>query len=301
MGSGKWVLIDSQLLEENGTPRKQRKMNAINYVFILIAGAAVASAGYYCKTGFDTPTCLLIEAAKLPSGPQAAPAVPVDCTLCQTRAIALRITDKSVYKPTCNGRRFAHQQYDDNKNQVFCVESNGQEIPGSRQKGKNGNCKKFPRKGAKQVKPQAAPAVKLCVRKRAQAARAKAAFVPVCKNGDFDVKQCAGNWCWCTSAGGDAVPYTFHKKGSAKAPNCAGHRAFKFSCTKKMLGTSQPHPTDCSRYIQCTEAGTFSCACVAGMKFDRKEGVCNFAKNVKCAKPAQKQQKQQQQQQKKQG
>merc|ERR1712002_125033 len=235
---------DSQLLGEPDS-EKTEKMNAINYVFILIAGAAVASAGFYCKTGFDTPACLLIEAAKLPSGPAAAPPVPVDCTLCYARAVALRITDETVYKPKCVGRRFAHQQFDQYKNQVFCVESDGHEIPGSRQKGKTGNCKKFPRKGAK-PKPRAAPAAPLCIRKRGQATAAKSAFIPVC-NG----------------------------------PNFAGHRAFKFSCKGK-VGTTQPHPTDCSRYIQCTKAGTFGCACTSGMKFDKTEGVCNFSKKVKC-------------------
>jgi len=245
----------------------------------------VASAGYYCKTGFDVPACLLIEAAKLPTGPQAAPKLQVDCLLCQARAVARRIRDdlpaNQVYKPVCVGRKFAHQQYNEYKNEVFCVEIDGTEILGSRQKGKNGNCKKFPRKGTKPKTVQPTQPA-LCMRKRRQAVRAKSAYVPVCKGRDFDVKQCVGKWCWCASAEGDVVPITFHRKGSPKPPNCAGHRAFKFSCKGKK-GT-QPHPTDCSRYVQCTEVGTFHCGCVGGMKFDRTEGVCNFKKKVNCAK-----------------
>merc|ERR1712133_13041 len=279
--SGKWGFLILSCWRTRA-PRKQRKMNAINYVFILIAGAAVASAGYYCKTGFDVPACLLIEAAKLPPGPQATQdGRRVDCLLCQARAVARRIRDdlpaNQVYKPVCVGRKFAHQQYNEYKNEVFCVEIDGTEILGSRQKGKNGNCKKFPRKGSK-PKPKTVQPTQpaLCMRKRRKAVRAKSAYVPVCKGRDFDVKQCVGKWCWCASAEGDVVPITFHRKGSLKPPNCAGHRAFKFSCKGKK-GT-QPHPTDCSRYVQCTPVGTFHCSCVGGMKFDRTEGVCNFKK-----------------------
>merc|ERR1712142_537791 len=140
----------------------------------------------------------------------------------------------------CVGRKFAHQQYNEYKNEVFCVEIDGTEILGSRQKGKNGNCKKFPRKGTKPKTVQPTQPA-LCMRKRRQAVRAKSAYVPVCKGRDFDVKQCVGKWCWCASAEGDVVPITFHRKGSPKPPNCAGHRAFKFSCKGKK-GT-QPHPT----------------------------------------------------------
>ena len=71
----------------------------------------------------------------------------VDCQLCRARAIMIRVRDdlpaNQVYKPVCEGRLFAHQQYNEYKNEVFCVEKNGEEIPGSRQKGKNVNCKKF--------------------------------------------------------------------------------------------------------------------------------------------------------------
>ena len=65
-----------------------------------------------------------------------------NCNLCRAQALAIRTTDKTVYKPVCVGNNFAHQQYDFHRNQTFCVEKDGAEIPGSRQ-GLNGNCNNF--------------------------------------------------------------------------------------------------------------------------------------------------------------
>merc|ERR1712042_56377 len=86
----------------------------------------------------------------------------------------------------------------------------------------------------------------------------------------YQAMQCVGRWCWCAASKGQIIPRTFHLKGQ-KAPNCANHQAFKFSCKGK--GESlQPHPTDCARYVKCSNAGVFSCACGMDMAFDRKEG-----------------------------
>jgi len=257
-------------------------MNAIYQVCVLLAVAALGAAGHYkCASHFETPSCVIIGKGKLPTQAPGPKPMDFDCTLCQAKAFALRVTDRKVYLPACNGKNFKHVQVDDFKKETFCVEKDGEEIKGSRQKGVNGNCKKFPRKPAPvSVKP---PQSRPCSAKRAAALKAKSAFVPKCKaNGKFQAKQCAGRWCWCAVAAGQPIPRTFHLSGSKKAPNCAAHAGFKFSCPK---GESlQPHPTDCARYVKCSNAGVFSCACGMNQAFDRKEGICNHASLVKCPK-----------------
>ena len=47
---------------------------------------------------------------------------------------------------------------------------------------------------------------------------------------------------------------------------------FTFDCKGKN-GTI-PHPTDCTRYIQCDQSGTFVCACYHGMMFNSTKGIC---------------------------
>merc|ERR1712142_174196 len=196
-----------------------------------------------------------IGKGNLPSQAPGPKPMDFDCILCQAKAYALRLTDAEVYLPACNGKNFKHLQVDDFKKETFCVERDGEEIKGSRQKGMNGNCSKFPRKpvlATLTIKPP-----KPCTEKALEATKAK------------------------------TIPRTFHLKGK-NAPNCANHQAFTFNCQGK--GESlQPHPTDCTRYVKCSNAGVFSCACGVRMAFDRKEGICNHETLVKCARKGPKQ------------
>lgn len=257
-------------------------MNTILQVCVLLAVAAMGATGnhYKCASTFEAPSCVIIGEGKLPSQKPGPKPWDIDCTLCQAKAFALRVTNAKVYLPACMGKNFKHVQVDDYKKETFCVEKDGEEIKGSRQKGMKGNCSKFPRKPVIAI----TLAVKRpCSDKMAAAKKANSLFVPTCKaDGTFQATQCAGRWCWCAAAAGQPFPRTFHVKGK-RAPNCASHQAFKFSCAGKEESV-QPHPTDCARYIKCSHAGVFSCACNMGMAFDRKEGTCNHVSLVKCPK-----------------
>jgi len=257
-------------------------MNSIFQVGLLLAVAAFASGMHYkCATNFQVPSCVMIGEGTLPTQAPGPKPMDFDCTLCQAKAYALRVTNAKVYLPACAGKNFKHVQVDDYKKETFCVELDGTEIKNSRQKGMNGNCKNFPRKPV--IATLTIAPKRPCDEKVTVAKKAKSAFVPTCKaDGTYQALQCAGRWCWCAASSGQAIPRTFHLKGK-KAPNCASHQAFKFSCKGK--GESyQPHPTDCARYIKCSNAGVFSCACGMRMAFDRKEGTCNHASIVKCPK-----------------
>jgi len=265
------------------------KMNSIFQVGVLLAVAAYASAygmHYKCASNIQVPSCVMIGKGNLPSQAPGPKPMDFDCTLCQAKAYALRVNNAEVYLPACNGKNFKHVQVDDFKKETFCVEKDGEEIKGSRQKGMNGNCSKFPRKpvlATLTIKPP-----KPCTEKALEATKAKSAFVPTCKpDGNFQALQCVGRFCWCAASKGQTIPRTFHLKGK-NAPNCANHQAFTFNCQGK--GESlQPHPTDCTRYVKCSNAGVFSCACGVRMAFDRKEGICNHETLVKCARKGPKQ------------
>jgi len=265
------------------------KMNSIFQVGVLLAVAAYASAygmHYKCASNIQVPSCVMIGKGNLPSQAPGPKPMDFDCILCQAKAYALRLTNAEVYLPACNGKNFKHVQVDDFKKETFCVEKDGEEIKGSRQKGMNGNCSKFPRKpvlATLTIKPP-----KPCTEKALEARKAKSAFVPTCKpDGNFQALQCVGRFCFCAASKGQTIPRTFHLKGK-NAPNCANHQAFTFNCQGK--GESlQPHPTDCTRYVKCSNAGVFSCACGVRMAFDRKEGICNHETLVKCARKGPKQ------------
>merc|ERR1711875_125282 len=93
------------------------------------------------------------------------------------------------------------------------------------------------------------------------------------KDGTFMPKQCTGTgFCWCVAKDGFFIPRTLHKQRGGRV-DCAKQQAFRFDC-KGNTGTV-PHPSDCTRYIQCTAAGTFACACDPGMKFSLSAGgIC---------------------------
>merc|ERR1711872_1062058 len=209
-----------------GTGQKG-KMKTIYLVCLVVAGAALARA-WGCP-GKISPTCIpIFKPVKPGPGP-----TPVNCPLCEVRAIAEKLTNPSVHVPICAGDVFRKYQYDKATKERFCVTRDGEEIPKSRKKG-IGNpakyCDAFP------IKDKTTPAKRPCdVRKKA--AGAAGAFISCQKNGYYAPVQKRQNWRWCVTRDGQPVPMTMSlpiKKNWGKA-NCARFRNFRYQCKKRRI------------------------------------------------------------------
>ena len=54
-----------------------------------------------------------------------------------------------------------------------------------------------------------------------------------------------------------------------------------FSCASAGDGI-YPHPTDCSKFIQCHDGIEYPGSCAPGLKFNSKINACDWPANVQC-------------------
>merc|ERR1719495_636150 len=252
-------------------------MNSIFLACLVLAGAAaIADSKHKGKCGGkDVPMCALVYDRRAKPTPPPKP----DCSTCVAEAMAMRLTDKSIWIPACNkDNSFKKEQYDADKNESFCVNPYGEEDKGTRVKGNIVRCKK-----------DKAPAASICRAARAKAIRTKAKHVPTCdKAGEYHQFQyfstsAKSPFGWCALKSGKPVPHTFFKKSKKGRPNCGGHRVTKADC-KNREGVVK-HPFDCRRYLQCGADTVYTCICPYGQAFNTSLKVCDWLENVKGCPP----------------
>ena len=67
-----------------------------------------------------------------------------NCQKCKAEALALCITNPDLFVPECNSDgTFRITQYDQAKNQSFCVDGFGKEYNGTRVEGEQVDCSKY--------------------------------------------------------------------------------------------------------------------------------------------------------------
>merc|ERR1712002_555647 len=97
-------------------------MKTVYLVCLVAAGAAFAFAADHCNR--NDGGCVPVVTDPDPTDPPK----PINCPVCQVRAIAEKCTNPDKFVPTCNGDKFARYQYDEAKDEHFCVYIDGTEI-----------------------------------------------------------------------------------------------------------------------------------------------------------------------------
>merc|ERR1711931_326538 len=137
-------------------------MKTVYLVCLVAAGAAFAFAADHCNR--NDGGCVPVVTDPDPTDPPK----PINCPVCQVRAIAEKCTNPDKFVPTCNGDKFAKYQYDEAKDEHFCVYIDGTEItePVTRKPGKGEGeaCASFP--DMPEAAPTEGPSKTPCLDKR---------------------------------------------------------------------------------------------------------------------------------------
>jgi len=216
-----------------------------------------------CKPGFTGPECEVGE-----------------CPKCRAEAFVQSLSDETCFIPDCDeDGSFLCTQYHEYKNETFCVNSEGKEIPDTRVPGKKEiDCSEHC-KTEELVGP--------CKAKLTRAEAKGDEFKPNCdEKGNFVAYQCFEGTCWCTQANGQLLPSTFHPEIEGKKEEyCKDQLAVKPDCSKALHHGFLNHPFDCHRYFRCSPGRLFTCSCPDGQNFDLTTCRCDWIKNVDCVKP----------------
>merc|ERR1719511_254425 len=204
------------------------------------------------------------------------------CPKCRTEAIIQFLSDPTCFVPVCTpDGSFRCAQYHEFKNESFCVNPAGVEVPETRVSGTEIDCSEHCKTG---------PAANPCEAKRLRAIASRDPFIPVCdKDGYFGEVQCYGatdalKMCWCTQANGQLIPGSFHP-APGKPDLCKDLLAGKPDCSKAGPHGFMRHPFDCSMYWRCTPEMVYACHCPEGQFFNHEKCYCEWKKDVDCKAP----------------
>jgi len=203
-----------------------------------------------------------------------------ECPKCRAEAILQSLNDETCFIPVCGeDGSFLCTQYHEYKDETFCVNRDGIEIPDTRVPGKKEiDCSEHC-KTEELVGP--------CKAKLTRAEAKGDKFKPDCdEKGNFVAYQCYNGTCWCTQANGQLLPSTFHPEAEGKKEAyCKDQLAVKPDCSKALHHGFLKHPFDCHRYFQCSAGRLFACSCAEGQFFDLANFRCDWMKNVDCVEP----------------
>merc|ERR1719187_285430 len=243
-------------------------MKTVYLVCLVAAGAALAFGKAPCNR--DDAGCVPVLKDDTPS-PEPDP---INCPLCEVRAIAEKCTNPDKFVPTCDGDKFAKYQYDEAKDEHFCVYVNGVEItnPATRKpgKGEEAACAGFDDLPAEPPIAKPTP----CDDRKKEAGE-DGDFIS-CEEGKFTDEQTKGKYRWCVNPNGQPIPGTFTEVGAANAPKCDFFRAFRHKCDEDgYFPAPESFPDHCTRYITCSGKVAHHCKCPAGLAWDATLNICN--------------------------
>jgi len=272
-----WILTCIKRQKITGT------MKTVYLVCLVAAGAALAFGKAPCNR--DDAGCVpVLTDAEKGDDPD-----PINCPLCEVRAIAEKCTNPDKFVPNCNGDEFARYQYDEAKDEHFCVYIDGTEItnPATRKpgKGEEAACASFPK--LPEAGPTPAPSTP-CVDRKTEAGE-DGAFI-TCETegeyaGKFTAAQTKGKYRWCVNPNGQPIPGTFTEVGAANEADCGFFRAFRYKCEEDgYFPAPESFPNHCTRYITCSGDFAHHCKCAAGLAWDSTLNICNDWKKVASCK-----------------
>merc|ERR1719187_717759 len=253
-------------------------MKTVYLVCLVAVGAALAFGKAPCNR--DDAGCVPVLKDDTPS-PEPDP---INCPLCEVRAIAEKCTNPDKFVPTCDGDKFAKYQYDEAKDEHFCVYADGTEItnPVTRKpgKGEEAACASFPDFPEANEEKEPTP----CDDRKKEAGE-KGDFIS-CEEGKFTALQVKGKYQWCVNPNGQPIPGTFTEAGADNF--CGFFRAFRYLCEKDgYFPAPESFPDHCTRYITCSGDFAHHCKCAAGLAWDSTLNICNDWKKVASCKGVQ--------------
>jgi len=260
-----WILTCIKRQKITGT------MKTVYLVCLVAAGAAFAFAADHCNR--NDGGCVPVITDPDPVNPPKS----INCPVCKVRAIAEKCTNPDKFVPTCNGDKFAKYQYDEAKDEHFCVYIDGTEItePATRKPGKGEGeaCASFP--DMPEAAPTEGPSKTPCLDKKTEAGE-KGDFVLCAEAGKyagfFEATQTKDKYRWCVNPSGQPIPGTFTEKEASDKADCGFYRDFRHTCTGDGFF---PASWDCTRYITCSGGFAHHCKCDSGLAWDTTRNICN--------------------------
>jgi len=189
-----------------------------------------------------------------------------------------------------NGDKFARYQYDEAKDEHFCVYIDGTEItePVTRKPGKGEEeaCfLVFP--DMPEAAPTEGPSKFPCLDKKREAGE-KGDFVLCAEGGKyagfFEATQRKDKYRWCVNPSGQPIPGTFTEMGASQrdapfrdAAECTVYREFRYTCAEDdgFFPAPETFFNHCTRYITCSGGFAHHCKCPSGLAWDTTRNICN--------------------------
>merc|ERR1712002_1358395 len=236
-----WIFTCTKRQKITGT------MKTVYLVCLVAAGAAFAFAADHCNR--NDGGCVPVVTDPDPTDPPK----PINCPVCQVRAIAEKCTNPDTRKPG-KGEEEA----------CFLV---------------------FP--DMPEAAPTEGPSKFPCLDKKREAGE-KGDFVLCAEGGKyagfFEATQRKDKYRWCVNPSGQPIPGTFTEMGASQrdapfrdAAECTVYREFRYTCAEDdgFFPAPETFPDHCTRYITCSGGFAHHCKCPSGLAWDTTRNICN--------------------------